>query len=53
MAKQVKSLVHTYLQEGWHTLFSDGSTKHYEKSGYVSGFCLLGNWELAAPLEED
>ena len=55
MAGQVKSLVYTYLREGWHTFFFDGSAKRYEKSGYVGGYdcCFPGNWEFTAPLEED
>ena len=43
VAEQVKSLVHTYLREGWHTFFFNGSAKRQKKSGYVGGYgcCFL------------
>ena len=42
MTEQVKSLVHTYLQEGWHTFFFDGSSKRYE--WICGGVWLLLSW---------
>ena len=51
VAEQLKGLATTYLREGWHTFFFDGSAKQHPKCGYVGwyGCCFLGR----APLEED
>ena len=48
--EQVKSLVHAYVRDGWHTSFSMG---RYDQCGCVGarGCCFPSPWELVAPLD--